>query len=357
MRVGIAPKGTKLEDVGAWEYLEVEGVSIKQDEPNRWYSRDGLTRLVPTARTTVLTLKDGRELNVPPGICWRIENPNFAKGGLIVDGSITADKISAGTIPIHRMPAGTILLPSKEDTLTLDKSFYTGNAGQSIELSHHAVGEYAHSVVKVTGSGAYAYSTTAASALKGKKDHSFLALQLLRVIGASKPADISTETLDGRTTISVGNAKVYRAENEGEALRNLNFAIANLKSYLYWITDGIKAKAQRDADLKRAEERAAKERAEAEAKAAEERRLNDKARKLYNAANGLTPSAPWPFMMGLTRKQKWIDLAKQAEAITAPIIPAPLPDFAKIAEDMNRAFGSIPYYRTTNRPTVRPYGL
>lgn len=326
MRIGIAPAGTSLEDVDAWMALDVESIDVTMDEPQTWHARDGMTRMVPSARTTTLKLTDGRELQVPPGTAYRIPRP-----------------IDPYSFP-QRWIAG---ISSEEDTLTLDKSHYTGNAGQSLELSHHATGEYAHSVVKVSGSGAYSYNTTAATALKGKKDHSFLALQLLRVIGASKPSDISTEVLDGRTTITVGNAKVYRAENEGEALRNLNFAIANLKSYLYWITDGIKAKAKRDADLKAAEERAAKELKEREAKVKEARRIDAKALKLYNAANGIVSSTPWPFMMGATRKQRWIDLAKQADAISAP--PAPLPDFAKLTEELNRAFGSNPFSRSTNR--------
>jgi hypothetical protein len=319
----IAPAGTDPKDTSKWiEIGSTDSISIdtEYDKPMHSWWNNSIRPAMPASRSVNIEFADGRRLFMPnASINW------------------TKDETA---LEFNALPQRHMLgVPSEEDTLTKPASYFTGQFGASVTLSHPAPN---HSVIKVNGQGGYTHHSTAASALKGEKDHSFLALQVLGNITGAK--EVTTTTLDGRTTIETGNAKVYRAENEGEAARNLDFAIANLKSYLYWITDGRKAAKQREADLKAAEARAAKEK-----KAAEEKLRTERlALKLYNANRGTVSSTPWPWSMGAIQKDKWIALAKQAQAISntglvvdGAITSTQINHTLSVEDAMRKAFGPV----------------
>lgn len=155
--------------------------------------------------------------------------------------------------------------------------------------------------------------------------------------------------LDGRTTVHVGSAKVYEAMTEGEAQRNLDFALANLESYLHWELEGRKLKAKRDAELAAAEKRAAEQK-EREAKAAA---LEKKALAIYNAVQGTT-YARFPIFMGTVQKQKWLDVAKQAEEVRKANSVTILTDQINAGTISADTLGRSLY---ANNLFGRPYGL
>jgi len=163
------------------------------------------------------------------------------------------------------------------------------------------------------------------------RTQALVANELLKRLPTAK--GVQTTVQDGRSTIAVDNARVYQALTEGEAQRNLNFALANLESYLYWERKGRAEKIEREANLKRAEERKAKELADAKKAAEEATRLSKKALAIYNAVNS-TNYVRFPVLMGSTQLQKWLDVAREAEkvaslnALTVPTLRDLYPSFS-----------------------------
>lgn len=155
--------------------------------------------------------------------------------------------------------------------------------------------------------------------------------------------------LDGKPSIKVGDGTkagiVYKPTTDDQAERNLNFALANLAAYNYWVETGKaeeERKAKREAELKAAVDRRAKEAAEANLRRIEQEERDGLA--LYNKAHGRSylSFASVPFM-GSTAKQEWITLAKTKKAL----------EREQFAASLNRGgyLTNAPVF-----PRVRPFG-
>jgi hypothetical protein len=154
------------------------------------------------------------------------------------------------------------------------------------------VGSPAEGAAAVTVRGVYGTET---ATLYGEQ-LSQLAQTLLKRI---RPAAVTSTRTDGKQSIATGKAVVYKAQSEGEAQRNLDFAIANLESYLQWEATGRK-EAKDKADLAEAKKRV------------EETRLKN-GLALYNKVHA-TRHLTWnavPYVSP-AKREEW---AKQAEQL------------------------------------------
>jgi hypothetical protein len=204
-------------------------------------------------------------------------------------------------------------LPSEEDTLEPYFSMNTASYDRKVEVTTPRLG-YAN----VALSGGYNRENVT---LDGKQ-MATLANTLLKRIGTDyRP--VKFVTVDGKNSVKAGNGIVYAAMTEGEAQRNLDFALANLASYLNWEQYGREEARKREENLRRIEQekRQAEVRAKAEAeekRQAQEKLYKERAEGLrhYNVANG-TNYGTWTGAGIYSEQtiQKWIDLAKQANAL------------------------------------------
>lgn len=207
-----------------------------------------------------------------------------------------------------------IELPSEEDTLEPSYSLNTLSYSRKVEVTTPGLG-----YVNVALRGDY----NAENVTLNGQQAALLANTLLKRV-RQEPTKVKFITTDGKNSVMAGNGIVYAAATEGEAQRNLDFALANLASYLNWEQHGREEARKREENLRRIERAKAKAEAEAEekakAEAAEKARKADKDRKLglhhYNVANG-TLYGSWS-AAGIYSEQtilKWVALSKQADAL------------------------------------------
>lgn len=168
-------------------------------------------------------------------------------------------------------------------------------------------------------------------------NHEDTASLALSILAADSRKHVARH-LQSSNTMAAGydgdEGRVYVPKDDQQALRNLNFAIANLAAYERYQTvvkpeqEAAKKKAEEALkalreEAKRKEEAEAK--AKAEAKRREELHIEKKALKIFNASRG-TGYTMWPTFMGQASRDKWIALAKQAEVINSTSPTPQYPD-------------------------------
>lgn len=166
-------------------------------------------------------------------------------------------------------------------------------------------------------------------------DIAYAARDLLGRVNGAKIAGSSY--MDDKETVVAGNAKVYQAQSDGEAQRNLDFALANLTSYIRYV-DGIKAEQE-----KRIAE--AKRRAEEKQRIEEKQAARNKAGlDLYNKING-TRYQSWGTVAHapLSIREKWSDKAEELTKLRRDSNP-----FAIMADSINAATISAANLRIGN---------
>jgi hypothetical protein len=230
-----------------------------------------------------------------------------SRDGLIVDGTITADRITSGSIAAnyHCFPQRFMLgTTTQELPLPLPSETFTDTNGRGLTVS--------------TSYGKTNLSTSSyLGATISPKDTPELALSIL----AHDDYKNRTRHLSSTDTIAVGydelEGRVYVPKDEKQALRNLNFAIANLAAYERYQNvvkpaQAAEAKKKAEAEAKRQADLAAAK------KRVEEGKLERSALRLYNATKG-TGYSMWPTFMGQATRDKWISLAKAAEQINSTV--------------------------------------
>lgn len=289
----------------------------------------------------------------------------YPDGSLIMDGAITAHRITANTVTtpkplpegwkplgyvdpnriatsFHKSPEIKGGLPWREirkDTITLEglklsqealelyygvpqrfiagidpatttfqesplSETFTNNAGASITVDSNGI----YPMIKANPN----YGTFAV--LRDRDLPKFLKA----VINGSTQfgRKVKHVTLDGKPSIKAGEGGsagiVYKPTTQDQADRNLNFALANLEASIWWETTGkaeAEIKAKRDAELKAAQERVTKLREENLRRVEKEEADGIAA---YNKSKGTSYRKFSEIMfMGSVMKSEWIEIGKQ----------------------------------------------
>lgn len=250
----------------------------------------------------------------------------FNTGGLIVDGSISADRISAKTltatkisVPLQlsdeamalyfgafpqRVMAGVDPAPTTTQERLLLSETFTNNVGASLTVDSNGIYAMVKATPGIGGNYAVLTDKNLPKFLRSIVDHSVTFGRKVKHL-----------TLDGKPSIKAGEGGaagiVYKPTTQDQADRNLNFALANLEAHVWWETTG-KAQAEREAKVKAEREAAAAR----DAKRREEnlRRIEKEEADgiaAYNKARGTSYRKFSDILfMGSAMKEQWIEVGK-----------------------------------------------
>jgi hypothetical protein len=296
MTVYVAPKGTRVFAKGGWEPIGTAQSIEHKVEYETLFGFDGSKRM-PTSHSIHIRLDDDRVIYAPSAKFRQVSDDEL---------EIALDHYS--------FPQRYMLGIDQEDTLA--RTSIAGKNSRNLTIDGYSKGRAVIGSVGKDGLSVPAATVEGVNIAKAARDLAG------RVEGAGT---LINTTMDGKDTVAVGNARVYQAESAGEAQRNLNFAIANLTSYIRYV-DQIKVE----------QERKAKEAAEAKKREVEAKQAarNKAGLDLYNRVHG-TRHMTWgslPVTLSLSTREGWADKAEEITKLKRESNP-----FISIQDAVNRA--------------------
>jgi hypothetical protein len=227
--IKLAPKAKRMTATNGWQELgTVESVTYETEtEPQMsMWSDGGYRRSMITNRSIRLDFEDGRTIIAPSVKFKQVSDDELE---IVLDGT-------------YSFPQRYMLGIDQEDTLA--RTSIAGYNGRNLTIDGYTKGR------AVIGSVGRDSLTTPAATIVGIDIAKAARDLITRVEGGKLPA---TTYMDDKETVVAGKARVYQAQSEGEAQRNLDFAVANLTSYIRYV-DSIKP--EQEAKAKEAAEKA-----------------------------------------------------------------------------------------------------